>query len=48
MVFPDGDVGETTAPSWRKAVVNFSWRLRRLGMFHSDAREWAEEIVREA
>lgn len=47
---PDGTYIYTAAPTLRKARMNVEWRLRRLGMFYLDAREWASgtEACRDA
>ena len=38
---PSGEYIYTAAPTLSKARMNVEWRLRRSGMFHLDAREWA-------
>lgn len=41
---PDGTWWETTAPSMAKAKANFAYRLRRAGIFISDAYSWASDV----
>lgn len=41
---PDGTWWETTAPSMAKAKENFAYRLRRAGIFISDAYSWASDV----
>ena len=40
---PDGKWWETTAPSRRKAIANFAYRLKKDGMFIADAYNWASD-----